>query len=226
LSGGKKAICYCASVNYSKQMAEQFINAGIQAAHIDGETPKYERSKIIESFRSGEITILCNVDLISEGFDVPDCNTAILLRPTKSLTLYIQQSMRCMRYADGKQAVIIDHVGNYARFGLPDMERKWSLEVKKTKKMNEIDVKIRQCPECFFTHEFDDECPACGFVYGIRRERIIDEVHGELEQIQGFSLNYKTPEDCNSMRELYEYAKSRNFKRGWAYYTGKAMGFI
>jgi superfamily II DNA or RNA helicase len=50
----------------------------------------------VEEFRKGNIMILCNVDLISEGFDVPDCNTAILLRPTKSLTLYIQQSMRCM----------------------------------------------------------------------------------------------------------------------------------
>ena len=56
--------------------------------------------------------MLCNVDLISEGFDVPDCGAAILLRPTKSLTLYIQQSMRCMRYQPGKTAVIIDHVGN------------------------------------------------------------------------------------------------------------------
>ena len=75
-------------------MAKAFCEAGIPAAHIDGSTPKSERDRIINAFRTGEIMVLCNVDLISEGFDVPDCGCAILLRPTKSLTLYIQQAMR------------------------------------------------------------------------------------------------------------------------------------
>lgn len=75
-------------------MTEEFNVNGITAVHIDGDTPKQERDDIIAKFRNGEITILCNVDLISEGFDVPDCECAILLRPTKSLTLYIQQSIQ------------------------------------------------------------------------------------------------------------------------------------
>ena len=98
LADGKQAICYCVSIKHSMAMAEEFRNADISAEHIDGNTPKDERERIISEFRSGKIKILCNVDLISEGFDVPDCECAILLRPTKSLTLYIQQSMRCMRY--------------------------------------------------------------------------------------------------------------------------------
>jgi superfamily II DNA or RNA helicase len=77
LSGGKKAICYCASILHSKKMAERFNAAGIKAEHIDGETPAYIRNYIISSFRDGNIKILCNVDLISEGFDVPDCSTSI-----------------------------------------------------------------------------------------------------------------------------------------------------
>ena len=72
--------------------------------------------------RDGEILVLCNVDLFGEGFDVPDCEAVQLLRPTKSLTLYIQQAMRPMRInpADpGKEAIILDHVGNYTRHGFP-----------------------------------------------------------------------------------------------------------
>ena len=134
LADGKQAICYCTSIAHSKAMTEEFNAHGIRAIHIDGDTPKQERDDIISRFRNGEITILCNVDLISEGFDVSDCECAILLRPTKSLTLYIQQSMRCMRYKPNKRAIIIDHVGNYARFGLPDAERNWTLEGRKKEK--------------------------------------------------------------------------------------------
>ncbi|MDE7137346.1 MAG: DEAD/DEAH box helicase, partial [Ruminococcus sp.] len=73
LADRKQAICYCVSVKHSSAMAEEFQNNGISAVHIDGTTPKSERQRIIEDFRNGKIKILCNVDLISEGFDVPDC---------------------------------------------------------------------------------------------------------------------------------------------------------
>ncbi len=155
LASSRKAICYCASVKHSQEMAERFSKAGIPAAHIDGGTGKYELARIIEQFRKGKITVLCNVDLISEGFDVPDCSCAILLRSTQSLTLFIQQSMSCMRLKPGKRAIIIDHVGNYTRFGMPDDDREWSLEPKKKrKKMVDNKNRIRQCPGCFYTFPF------------------------------------------------------------------------
>src|SRR5699024_4863231 len=87
-----------------------------------------ERDEIIERFRKGEIKLLSNVDIIGEGFDVPDCSTVIMLRPTQSLSLFIQQSMRGMRYKKSKTSIIIDHVDNVRRHGLPDAERKWSLK--------------------------------------------------------------------------------------------------
>ncbi|MFA6930864.1 MAG: helicase-related protein [Lentisphaeria bacterium] len=227
LSDGKQAICYCASIEHSKAMAGQFNAVGIRAAHIDGETPRTERNDIVGKFRSGDITILCNVDLISEGFDVPDCSTSILLRPTKSLTLYIQQSMRCMRYQPGKRAVIIDHVGNYARFGLPDQDREWDLAPKKPgKKKEESEVKIRQCPECLTVHEFAPICPKCGFIYPTK-ERTLDEIkEARLEQITGIVLDYSTPEECGTLQELLAYAETHGYKRGWAYYQSKRRGLI
>lgn len=236
LAKGRQAVCYCASVRHSMETAMQFNMAGIEAAHIDGSTPESERRRIIEDFRRGAIDILCNVDLISEGFDVPDCECAILLRPTQSLTLYIQQSMRCMRYKPNKRAVIIDHVGNYARFGMPDADRKWDLNAKK--KSNQVkkedEVKIRECPECFTVFEpFDKDgnpvkiCPKCGYIFKEKQsDRTPENESAELHKISGFVLDFKTPEECRSYAELRDYAVSHGYKPGWAYYQAKQMGLI
>lgn len=227
LCDGEKAVCYCSNIEHSKSMADMFNLSGVSAAHIDGETPKAERRQIVEQFRKGEILILCNVDLISEGFDVPDCKAAILLRPTKSLNLYIQQSMRCMRYQPNKVAIIIDHVGNVNRFGLPDMDREWSLEPKKKGARGEkATVMVRQCDECFFTHEPSPVCPNCGYKYPIKQRTIEEIKEAKLEKIKGVVIKYDTHKDCQSMAELYAYAEKKGYKKGWAYHQGKIMGLL
>lgn len=233
LADGKQAICYCVSIKHSMAMTEEFRNADISAEHIDGNTPKDERERIISEFRSGKIKILCNVDLISEGFDVPDCECAILLRPTKSLTLYIQQSMRCMRYKPNKRAVILDCVGNYARFGMPDADRVWTLEGrkknKKDRQQTEEEVKVLQCPECYYTFEppkFGKRiCPSCGYVFPTESRKIQHE-DGTLEKITGFTLDFSSPDDCKSYHDLLDFAKKRGYKSGWAWYQAKERGFI
>ena len=236
LAKGRQAVCYCTSVRHSMEMALQFNLAGIEAAHIDGSTPKSEREKIINDFRRGAIDILCNVDLISEGFDVPDCECVILLRPTQSLTLYIQQSMRCMRYRKGKRAIIIDHVGNYARFGLPDADRTWTLEGKKKEKYEiekSKEVTVKQCPECYYTFPPTDEngkaikiCPNCEYEFSERKRSEIEKQDAELQKISGFVLNFKTPEECHSFAELLDYAKQHGYKKGWAYFQAKKRGIL
>ena len=94
---GKSAICYCVNVEHSKTVAQRFNDAGIVAAHCDGETNKKVRAQIVEDFRLGKIKILCNAELFGEGFDVPNMQAVILARPTKSLTLFTQQSLRPLR---------------------------------------------------------------------------------------------------------------------------------
>ena len=270
LADGKKAICYCATVEHSKVMAATFSANGIPAAHIDAKTPLVQRAEIIKAFRSGDIRILCNVDLISEGFDVPDCECSILLRPTKSLTLYIQQSMRCMRYRPGKTAVIIDHVGNYVRFGLPDDDREWSLEPKEppvpSVKMcaecyntfripfpTEVKTCQFKCADCPSLGDLEDDivtcpkkpatkvrcpalmrtitiCPNCGTIEFCKesehKPKTVRQNPGELIKITGFKLMLKTPQDCKTYEELLEYAESRGYKPGWAYYQAKNRGLI
>lgn len=227
----KQAICYCTTIKHSLEMEKAFNQAGIIARHIDGTTSKAERDKIIEMFRNHQIDILCNVDLISEGFDVPDCECAILLRPTKSLTLYIQQSMRCMRYKPNKRAVIIDHVGNYARFGLPDEHREWTLDGKtKRKQANQNpEVKIKCCPKCFQVFVPSDDikaCPFCGYLFPVKQRKEIEQKEAVLKKIENFTLNYDSPDDCNSYQELIAYGKRKGYKPGWAYYQAKNRGMI
>lgn len=192
-----------------------------------------ERDSIISAFRRGDITVLCNVDLISEGFDVPDCECAILLRPTKSLTLYIQQAMRCMRYRPDKRAVIIDHVGNYARFGMPDDDREWSLEKKpkaQHKKQEQSD-KVKQCPECFYTFSAPPAgvkvcCPHCGYEFPSAERKLETDSSVGLVKVEGFKLDFSSPADCHTYPELLQYAKSHGYKSGWAYYQARQRGLI
>lgn len=235
LAKGKQAICYCTTIKHSQAMTEHFNENGITAVHIDGETPKNERDEVIEKFRNGEIKILCNVDLISEGFDVPDCECAILLRPTKSLTLYIQQSMRCMRYKDGKTAVIIDHVGNYVRHGLPDSDREWTLDGKAKKDKSAFkNTELQTCPNCFEVFaKYDLQkklvriCPHCKYVLPIPKKQEIEEIRETaLQKITDFVVNYDSPNECGSYQELLLYAKRKGYKSGWAWYQAKKRGLI
>lgn len=235
LADGEQAIAYCHSVQASIDTANAFIRSGINAAHIDGKTPKNERDDLINKFREGDIKVLCNVDIIGEGFDVPDCSTVIMLRPTQSLSLYIQQSMRGMRYRPNKTSIIIDHVDNVSRHGLPDADRKWSLAgIKKTESQPEI--KIKECENCFAVYLSKlKECPECGHEPEIKeiKDYEVDET-AELEEINELNvaenkeikLDFRDPSDCKNMSELYELAKSRGYKPGWAYHQGKLRGFI
>ena len=232
LASGEQAIAYCHNVESSKQAAEEFNLSGIKAAHIDGNTAKLERDEVIEQFRKGDIKVITNVGLIGEGFDVPDCSTVIMLRPTQSLSLFIQQSMRGMRYRPNKTSIIIDHVDNVRRHGLPDAERKWSLKGKK-KTESENEVAIKECENCYAVYLPEHkECPECGHKPKVREiaDYEVDE-SAELEEVKEVEseeivLDFRTPADCKSLKELQELAKNRKYKPGWAFYQAKSRGLI
>ena len=191
---GKKAIVYAPSIAISQQIAKEFNDAGIKSEHADGKTPPKERERIMSDFRNNRIQVLVNVDLISEGFDVPDCSCVIMARPTKSLVLFIQQAMRGMRYQPDKEAIILDHVGNVHEHGLPDMHREWTIEdrvKKKTKKQEQALAK--QCPSCAaWVPTQTVTCPHCETEF----EREVSEIEfedGELAEIkkETFVTNYE-----------------------------------
>lgn len=132
---GLKTVLFAVNVKHSKEMVAQYRRAGVSAAHIDGETPRDEREKLLKRFAEGKILVLSNVEIVSEGFDVPTIECVQLLRPTKSLSLYIQQVGRCLRPVPGKEyGIVLDNAGCWLEHGPAGIDYEWSLESMKKKK--------------------------------------------------------------------------------------------
>lgn len=227
LADGCRAIVYCASIKASHETAESFRRNGVAAVHLDGTTPDALRKKTVENFRSGTVRVLCNVDLFGEGFDVPDCECVILLRPTKSLTVHIQQSMRSMRYCEGKTAIIIDHVANYTRHGLPDDKREWTLaERQRSAEENVIDV--RECPHCFAVMDAKDvmcedgvrRCIVCGYVFETPTKREYEREQAELVQILA-AAPYTEYRTMKTFDELVQFQKAKGYKFAWVLHKAR-----
>jgi superfamily II DNA or RNA helicase len=209
----RKTIIYCPSIELSKQLAAQLPGV----VHFDGNTPDKQRAEIVRRFRDGEISALSSVDLIGEGFDVPDCDALILLRPTKSTILYIQQSMRCLRPAPGKRAVIYDMVGNCFRHGLPTETREWSLtgRVSCRNESAEPDILVRQCKNCLRVYSGTGRvCPYCGTNNGLTRKEIEQDEKAELERIEKIERRDKRREQgrAETLEELIAIGRSRGYK--------------
>lgn len=217
LAKNKKTIAYCASVEAAEETAEQFRQAGYTAASLSGSTPKELRTQIMQDFRDSRIMILTNCELFGEGLDVPDCECTVLLRPTQSLTLYIQQSMRSMRYMPDKTAIIIDHVGNCYLHGLPDDEREWTLEPK-AKQANT--VKIRECPMCFAVYPPTmQKCPYCGYaaVKEIqRREKEVVEIDlVEVKRKENLRNTRLSDAVLETWEEVREFQQIHKYQFAW-----------
>ena len=182
-ASGERTIAYCVSVRHATDTAEAFNSVGIRAEVLHSGTSALQRTRIMDDFRSGRISILCNVGIIAEGISIDEVTCCMLLRPTDSIALGIQQMMRCMRYMPGKTAKILDFVGNYTRIGgLPDDEREWSLDkpVNRRNRCNENgDFYIRCCPECYLTFKTAPVCPYCGAEYPLHPMEI--QVHENIE---------------------------------------------
>lgn len=186
LAKGQKTIAYCVSVKHAQETAAMFCKAGYPAVEIDGATPPKKRAEIMEDFRNGKITVLCNVGIISEGVSIDDVTCCLLLRPTESHALYWQQGMRAMRYQPGKVATIIDCVGNYTRNPLFDADVEWSLtnSIRKKPRINtEGDFYIRTCEKCFKVFKTAPVCPYCGAVYPLHPREIKAHENIELARI-------------------------------------------
>ncbi|WP_297067059.1 DEAD/DEAH box helicase [uncultured Duncaniella sp.] len=128
---GRKGIIYAINRTHAAKIAELYSRHGVHAVAIDCETPKDERQCLITRFKAGDIKVLVNVDIFTEGFDCPDVSFIQLARPTRSLALYLQQVGRGLRVSEGKEkTIILDNVGLYNYFGLPDVDRKWQYHFK------------------------------------------------------------------------------------------------
>ena len=242
LASGKQAVVYCHSIASAKEVTDKFHQAGISAEEIDGDTDQKLRDQLVQKFRDQQLKILVNVNLFTEGIDLPNVDCVIMARPTSSLALYLQFSMRCLNPRAGKIAIIIDHVDNFLKFGLPDNDRDWNeaIKTKDKRKQSKQDngPAICQCKYCFGIFYRKDMknncCPLCGHKlesdqqdYKIinvdlqeikavnQRKRLVNQILND--QVMA-NVADKSPGQLHTLKELQAYAKLHNYSAGWAWH--------
>jgi superfamily II DNA or RNA helicase len=191
-ASGMRTVGFACNVEHSLHMVEAFNAAGIPSAHLDGNTPKGERKRIIQEFAAGRILVLWNVSLFGEGFDLAaiaqqdvtiDC--VILNRKTQSISLFLQMVGRALRSYPGKVAIILDHAGNTQMHGFPDDEREWSLDGKEKGKAANDNAPLPPvtCDSCWnqIRRPTPPACPHCGKKL-VADAKPIEVVEAELEE--------------------------------------------
>lgn len=227
LADRQPAIAFCASVKHAQHVAAEFIAAGYAAVSLDGTMHDGARRDAIEGLASGRYHVLTSCDIVSEGTDIPAVSAAILLRPTQSLSLYIQQVGRVLRPAAGKQhALILDHVGNTLRHGLPQDAREWSLAgSKRAAAARDTGPAVSQCGRCYAVFRPSAVCPECGHVRSAPG-REIAHADGELQQIDAEAIKRAQARQqqgrARTLQELLEVARQRGYSARWAHHVYRA----
>jgi superfamily II DNA or RNA helicase len=222
---GLPALVFCTSVAHADHVAQKFREAGIIAVALNGSTNADVRRMAVADFRRGAIRVLVSCDLFSEGFDVCGVHAGIMLRPTASEGLHRQQCGRILRTAPGKaHAIILDHVGNTQRFGLPDEDREWALTYDVSKKKTNKTLNARVCPKCWAASPARATiCVECKHPFEVKPRQEIEEREGELKEVAPL-----TPEErakrrerqfqgrAKSLEQLEAFGRSRGYSPGWA----------
>ncbi|AGW43649.1 DEAD/DEAH box helicase [Lactobacillus delbrueckii subsp. bulgaricus] len=240
-AGGKQAVVYTYSVEAANYLAREFNARGITAEAIDATTPAQVRDTAVRKFRDQQLKVLVNVNLFTEGIDLPNVDCVIMVRPTMSLALYMQFSMRCLNPRPGKIAVIIDQVGNWERFGLPNADRDWKVLAKSkaspAKSLKRGGVQVIQCPDCFGVVEKseveDNTCPLCGYSplvkkrgYAEQKAQLVEiKASDQVKRIKKIisdqvmlNVSTKRIDQLQSRQEFQAYAKLHGYKPGWVWY--------
>jgi len=162
-ANGRKTIAFTVNVEHSRDIAARFADVGVASAHLDGTTPREQRDDVLAQLANGRVTVLSNCMILGEGWDLPSLEVAILARPTKSLSLHLQQIGRIMRACPGKEgALVLDHADNHRRHGMVTDERVWSLDEPAPKTS---DGGVSTCPKCWAVMPVGAVvCPECGYV--------------------------------------------------------------
>ncbi len=231
-AAGKQGILFATSIDHSLNLAKAFSDAGIHAAHIDGtRMHKDERREIVKAFKAGQIPLLSNVELIGEGFDVPNVSYVGIGRPSKSLVFHKQSIGRALRVFDGKdEAVICDHAGNFAHHGGPTTEYNWSLQGRATAagmRGPSDAIPVRRCLQCFqVSFSPAPVCP-CGAEFPVQ-VREIETREGRLTKVDAAEAKEAKrkaqiarvieEKACTQWSDFEALARRRGYKNpaGWA----------
>lgn len=192
IAKGKRGITFATDVETATDIAKQFNLAGVPAAVVSSLTSDTERVAAVRRFKNGKLLQLVNVDIFGEGFDLPAIEVVSMARPTQSYSLFAQQFGRALRIMDGKLvAIIIDHVGNCLRHGLPDAHREWTLDRRDRRSKGQPDdvIPTRGCTNCASLYErIYKACPYCGHVEVPASRSGPEFVDGDLTELDAATL--------------------------------------
>lgn len=213
-----KAVVFCSNVDHAREVSEQCRAQGYRTATVHGESGDRERAETLAQFRRGELDIVTNVFVLTEGWDDPQTDCLVLARGCTHGGTYLQMVGRVLRAAPGKQrAVVVDLTGASHEHGLPETDRQYSLEGKAIKASDR--AMIRQCRACGAAYEVGPPtCPVCGAsVPPPPRPKI---ARAELERIMA---THTPDQKARKLRELEAIARARGYKQGWIAFRFKAQ---
>jgi superfamily II DNA or RNA helicase len=223
LCQGRRGVAFCSTVRHAETVAEQWRSAGLRAVAVSGGSDDEERRGAVQLLRSGELDLVACAQLWVAGVDVPALDAVVWLRPTQSLTVWLQGCGRGLRMADGKiDCLILDHVGNALRHGLPQDPREWSLNGRrKRRRQGEAALGVRQCEACFCCYPPQLlACPECGMIPVVKARRLV-QTAGELREIKEGAMRARRREQgqARTLAELVALGKARGMSNpwGWAY---------
>jgi DNA repair protein RadD len=189
IAPGKLGVTFAVDIEAATQIAAEFKAANVSAEVITSKTPDLLRARIMQRFKAREVLQIVNVDLLGEGVDVPAIEVVSMARPTQSYSLFSQQFGRALRPMPGKaHAIIIDHVGNVLRHGLPDSPRQWSLNRRERRSRGTpVDIiPLRTClnEQCLAVYERVNKlCPYCGHYTPPAQRSAPEFVDGDLNEL-------------------------------------------
>ncbi len=217
----RSAIAFTVTVEHAEHVVEQFKAAGYQAAVLTGSTPDKERAQMIRDLGNGQLHVLASCNVVSEGTDIPSVFAAILLRPTESYSLAMQQIGRALRPSAGKdRAIILDHADNVRRHGLPTDEVEWSLDGLKRKKGKAKAATTKVCMGCNCHIALSARvCPECGWeIKGGATRSDLNQVAGELVELSPEMIAARRKQrglelkNARTKRDLVQLGRDRHYK--------------
>lgn len=225
MANGKRTVCFATNISHSKHIAEQFVLAGVKAEHLDSYMEDDERAEIMKRVDSGETTVICNVAILTEGWDSPACECMILARPTKSLIRWVQMVGRILRPFPGKtHGIVLDHSGSTHDLGYPTEDLPLELcdgssRMSDKKARDNPDVppepKAKKCPECHYMKPAGIHvCPKCSFAP--ERPNAVVTEDGELKLVdrsKKAELTKQNKQDVYS--QLVTMQRDKGYSDGW-----------
>jgi DNA repair protein RadD len=220
----RKTVCFATSVGHSVHIRDEFVKSGVRAEHIDGSTPKPERDASLARLASGEIELVTNCMVLTEGWDMPDVGCCVLARPTKKMGLYRQMIGRVLRPADGKpDAIVLDHSGAVFRHGFVEDRVEWTLDQDKKavaprhrERCANPSSRLIECSQCGVVGTAGEPCWNCGFLPQRPPHQVEIDVDGELGEVGRNRRVGVNQYDRNEWHGMLAYiADERGYKPGW-----------